>query len=45
MSVDAGVPRGAREVLVFPVWDVLVCAGVAELLGQTEVYHITQVAL
>ena len=45
MSVDAGVAGGAREILVLPVGNVLVGARVAELFGQTKIYHITQVAL
>ena len=45
VSVDAGVPGGSCEVLVFPVGDVLVGARVPELLGQPEVYHIHEVAL
>ena len=37
MSVDAGVARGASQVLVFPVRNVLVGSGVAVLLRQPEV--------
>ena len=33
VSVDAGVPGGACEVLVFPVGDVLVGPGVSVLLS------------
>ena len=45
MGVDAGVAGGAREILVLPVGNVLVGAGIPELFGQTKIYHITQVAL
>ena len=44
VSVDAGVPGGACEVLVFPVGDVLVSAGVAVLLGQAEVDDVDEVS-
>lgn len=37
MSVDAGVARGASQVLVFPVRNVLVGSGVSILLRETEV--------
>ena len=45
MRVDAGVTRGASEVLVFPVGNVLVRSGVPVLLGQAEVDDVHQVAL
>ena len=45
MSVDAGVSRGAGEVLVFPVGNVLVRSGVPVLLGQAEVDDVDQVPL
>ena len=45
MRVDGGVAGGAGQVLVLAVGDVLVCAGVAVLLGQAEVDDVDQVAL
>lgn len=45
MCVDASVSGCPCEVLVFPVGDVLVCASVPVLLGQTKVYNVYQVAL
>jgi hypothetical protein len=45
MSVDACVARGAREVLVFPVGNVLVRPRVPVLLGQAEVDDVDQVPL
>lgn len=45
MCVDGGVARRAGQVLVLPVWDVLVCAGIAVLLGQTKVNDVDQVPL
>ena len=44
MSVDASISCCSSQVLVFPVGDVLVCAGVPVLLGQTKVYDVDQVA-
>ena len=37
VSIDGGVTGGAGKVLVLPVWNVLVRAVIAELLGQTKV--------
>ena len=45
VGVDGGVACGARQVLVLAVGDVLMCAGVAVLLGQAEVDDVDQVAL
>lgn len=45
MCVDGGVARGAGQVFVLSVGDVLMCAGVAVLLSQAEVYDVDQVAL
>lgn len=45
MGVDRGIAGSAGQVLVFPVGDVLVCAGIAVLLGQAEVNDVHQVAL
>jgi hypothetical protein len=45
MSVDAGVTRCASQVLVFPVWDVLVRSSVAVFLGKTEVDDVDQIPL
>ena len=45
VGVDGGVAGGARQVLVLPVRDVLVSAGIAVLLGQPKVDDVDQVAL
>ena len=45
MSVNAGVSGGARQVFVFSVRYVLMCARVAIFLGETEVDDVHQVAL
>lgn len=45
VGVDGGVAGRAGQVLVFPVGDVLVGAGVPVLLGQPEVDDVHQVAL
>lgn len=45
MGVDGGVAGGAGEVLVLAVGNVLVCSGVAVLLGQAEVDDVDEVAL
>lgn len=45
VGVDGGVAGSAGQVLVFPVGDVLVRAGVPVLLGQAEVDDVHQVAL
>lgn len=45
MGVDGCVACSARQVLVLPVGDVLVCAGVSVLLGQAKVDDVHQVAL
>jgi hypothetical protein len=45
VRVDGGVPGRARQVLVLPVWNVLVGAVVAEFLSQAEVDGVHQVAL
>lgn len=45
MCVDGGVAGCASQVLVLPVRDVLVCAGVAVLFGQAKVDDVHQVAL
>ena len=45
MCVHAGPAGGASEILVLPVWNVLVSARISKLFGQTKIYHITQVAL
>lgn len=45
MCVYGGVAGRARQVLVLPVRDVLVCAGITVLFGQTKVNDVHQVAL
>ena len=45
VGVDAGVPSGASQVLVFPVGDVLVCPCVSVLLGQAEVNNVDKITL
>ena len=45
MSVDAGVARGPRQVLVFPVGNVLVGPSVAILFGEAEVDDVNQISL
>lgn len=45
VSVYGGVAGGAGQVLVLTVGDVLVCAGVAVLLGQAKVNNVDQVPL
>ena len=45
VCVDGGVAGSARQVLVLAVGDVLVCAGVPILLGQSKVDDVDQVAL
>lgn len=45
MRVDGGVAGSAGQVLVLPVGDVLVRAGIAVLLGQTKVNDVHQVTL
>jgi len=45
MCVNGGIAGGAREVLVFPIRNVLQRARVPELLGQAEVNDVHQVAL
>lgn len=44
MCVDGGIARCARQVLVLPVRNVLVCAGITVLLGQPKVNDVHQVA-
>ena len=44
VGVDGGVAGGAGQVLVFPVGNVLVAAGVPVLLGQAEVDDVDEVA-
>jgi hypothetical protein len=43
MSVDAHVTRGSRERLAFPIRNVLLCLGVAVLLGHAEVDNVDNV--
>ena len=45
MCVDAGVPGGARQVLVFSVRDVLVRARVTVFLRESKVNHVHEVPL
>ena len=45
MSVDTSVSRGAGQILVLSVRDVLVCPCVAVLLGQTKVNDVDEVSL
>lgn len=45
VSVDGGIACRARQVLVLPVRNVLVCSGVAVLLGQSKVNDVHQVTL
>jgi hypothetical protein len=44
VGVDRGIAGSAGQVLVFPVGNMLVCAGIAVLLGQAEVNDVHQVA-
>lgn len=45
MCVNGGVASSASQVLVLPVGNVLMCAGIPVLLGQAKVYDVDQVAL
>lgn len=45
MCVDRCVACCARQVLVLPVRDVLVCAGITVLFSQAKVYDVNQVSL
>lgn len=45
MCVYRGVARCARQILVLPVRDVLVCAGITVLFGQAKVNDVDQVSL
>ena len=45
MCIDAGVSGSPRQVLVFPVWYVLVCFRVAVFLGEAEVDDVHEVTL
>lgn len=45
MRVDGGVACCASQVLVLPVRDVLVCAGITVLFSQAKVYDVNQVTL
>ena len=45
MGVDASVAGRACEILVLTVGNVLVGEWISELFGQTEIYHVAQVAL
>lgn len=45
VCVDGGVACRASQVLVLPVGDVLVRAGIAVLLGQAKVNDVHQVTL
>lgn len=44
VSVDGGIAGSASQVLVFPVGDMLVGAGITVFLGQAEVNDVDQVA-
>ena len=44
MGVDAGVSGCSRQVLVFSIRDVLMCAGITILLGQAKVNDVHQIA-
>lgn len=45
MCIDGGIACCASQVLVLPVRNVLVCAGITVLLGQAKVNDVNQVAL
>lgn len=45
VSVDGSVSRGTSQVLVLPVGDVLVTAGVSVLFCEAKVNDVDQVAL
>lgn len=45
MCVDGGVASCASQVLVLPVRDVLVCAGITVLLSKAKIYDVNQVTL
>lgn len=45
MCVYGGIACRARQVLVLPVRDVLVCAGITVLFGQAKVNDVHQVTL
>ena len=45
MCVDTGVARRARQIFVFSVRYVLLCACIAVLFGQAKVDDVHQVAL
>ena len=44
MCINTGVSCSARQVLVFPIRYVLMCARVAVLFGETEINDIHKVA-
>ena len=44
MRVDAGIARGASQVLVFPVGNVLVGPRIAILLGEAKVDDVNQIS-
>jgi len=45
MCVDAHVPSGAGETLVFPVGYVLVSDGIDVLFGEAEVLYVNDIVL
>lgn len=45
MCVYGGISCCARQVLVLPVRDMLVCAGITVLFGQAKVNDVHQVTL
>lgn len=45
MCVYRGIACRASQILVLPVRDVLVCAGITVLLGQAKVNDVHQVTL
>lgn len=45
MCVDGSITCCASEVLVLPVRDVLMCAGITVLFGQAKVNDVHQVTL
>ena len=44
MRVDRGIARRARQVLVFPVRYVLMCARIAILLREAKINNIHEIA-
>ena len=43
MSVYAGISCCSCEILVFPIWDMLVCSRISVFFGKAEVYYVHKV--